>query len=141
MTDVARLLARSPAERAREFKYRFAQSTVFGLPVLALQLFGNSLGGPDAARWVGLMQLLLTSWIVYVGAAGILFEGILLVTQNNRFTPDFAVATTATALYLYSIIAWINILRGAAAAMLFHYAVLLLILWSAIQYVRWNRKA
>ena len=139
MIDVARLLARPPAERVREFKYRCAQSAVFGLPVLALQLFGPSLGGPDAARWVGLMQLLLTSWVIYVAAAGIFFEGILLLTQKKRLTPDLLFATVAVTLYLYSLVAWINILRGTVAAMLFHWTVLLLILWSGIQWTRWKR--
>src|SRR5687767_3056847 len=69
------LLDRPVSERLRESKYRFAQSVVFGLPVLALQWFGYRLGGTEADRWIGLLQLLLAGWIMYVGAAGLLFEG------------------------------------------------------------------
>src|SRR3954466_3838186 len=72
------LLNRPREQRVREFKYRFAQSAVFGLPVLALQRFGPALGGAESPRWVGVLQLLLAGWVVYVGAAGMLFEGALL---------------------------------------------------------------
>ena len=65
----------------REFQYRFAQATVFGLPVIALQICGPSLGGADAPRWVAILQILLCGWIVYVGAAGILFEGAILLAS------------------------------------------------------------
>ena len=34
---------------------------------------------------------------------------------------------------------WINILRGKPSPMSFHWTVLLLILWSALQRTRWNK--
>ena len=63
------LLARDDDQRLREYKYRFSQAAVFGLPVLALQGWGRSLGGPESERWVGVLQALLAGWVVYVGAA------------------------------------------------------------------------
>jgi cation transport ATPase len=96
------LLTRPIDQRIREFKYRFAQATVFGLPVLALQRYGRSLGWVEADRWVGLLQLALTGWVVYVAAAGMLFEGIVLLLRR-RIQIDFIVALIAVALYLVSI--------------------------------------
>src|SRR5687768_5282994 len=72
------LLARPVSERAREYRYRFGQAVVFGLPVVALELWGRGLGGREAGRWVGVLQALLSGWVVYVAATGMLFEGLLL---------------------------------------------------------------
>src|SRR4051812_47121983 len=69
------LLRRPASERAREYRYRFGQSLVFGLPVVILQLWGLGLGGPEAAKWVGVFQALLAGWVIYVAAAGMFFEG------------------------------------------------------------------
>src|SRR2546428_9823632 len=70
---------RSAAQRRQEFKYRFGQSIVFGLPVIALQWFGRSLGGAEPDRWVTLFQALLAGWAVYVRATRMLGEGGLLL--------------------------------------------------------------
>src|SRR5688572_5630049 len=77
------MLSRPLDQRVREHKYRFAQAAVFGLPVLGLQYFGHKLGGPEAGKWVGLLQALLAGWVMYVGAAGMLFEGILLLRRRG----------------------------------------------------------
>ena len=53
------VIDRPQAQRLQEFRYRFGQSVVFGLPVLALQWFGRSLGGAESERWVALLQALL----------------------------------------------------------------------------------
>ena len=63
---IANLLSRPPEQRLREYKYRFSQSIVFGLPVVALQLYGRALGPADsealgqppagAARGVGALR-------------------------------------------------------------------------------------
>ena len=82
--ELAAILNRPASERLREYKYRFAQSTVFGLPVIALHYLGPTLGGPEAGRWSGLFQLLLTGWVMYVGVVGMLIEGIL----RRRLTAD-----------------------------------------------------
>src|SRR4051812_19198715 len=66
------VLDRPEAQRLQEFRYRFGQSVVFGLPVLALQWFGRSLGGAESDRWVALLQGLLAGWVVYVAATGVL---------------------------------------------------------------------
>src|SRR5271156_1761343 len=71
------LLDRPRADRAREFRYRLGQAVVFGLPVIALEQFGHHLGGPESDRWVGILEALLAGWVVYVGAAGLAFEGIV----------------------------------------------------------------
>src|SRR5437867_3364487 len=81
-SDLQSVLSRPPQERQREHRYRFAQTLIFGLPVLALQWFGRRLGGEEQDRWIGLLQALLTGWIVYVGAAGLAFEGLLLLRRR-----------------------------------------------------------
>ena len=96
-SQVQSILDRPRAERVREYRYRFAQSVVFGLPVAALELYGGSLGGPEAWRWVRFFQGLLAGWVIYVGAAGMLFEGLLLL--RTRVTPDFPVAAGAVLMY------------------------------------------
>ena len=97
-SELAKVLNRPRSERLREYKYRFAQSAVFGLPVIALHFFGPSLGGPEAGRWVGLLQLLLAGWVMYVGAMGMLVEAIL----RRKITADGVVAMLAIGLYLVS---------------------------------------
>jgi cation transport ATPase len=99
--SIESLLARPLDQRIREFKYRFAQAVVFGLPVLALQRYGRSLGWVEADRWVGLLQLALTGWVVYVAAAGMLFEGFVLLVRR-RIQIDFIIALIAVALFLVS---------------------------------------
>src|SRR5688572_19887716 len=95
------LLARPLDQRLREYKYRCAQSLVFGLPVVALQYIGTSLGGPEAPRFVAIIQMLLAGWVMYVGAAGMLVEGAILF-EKGKFLWDLAVATCAIGLYFGS---------------------------------------
>ena len=121
---VAAILDRPPDQRVREYKYRFAQSVVFGLPVIALELFGPSLGGREAARWVFFLQVLLAGWVIYVGAAGMLFEGVLLL--RNRVTADLIVATTAVTTYLLS--------ATSLAPGLFPWAVSAVAIWTAFKW-------
>jgi cation transport ATPase len=99
--SIESLLNRPLDQRIREFKYRFAQAVVFGLPVLALQQYGRALGWVEADRWVGLLQLALTGWVAYVAAAGMLFEGIVLLARRQLRT-DLIVALLAGALYVLS---------------------------------------
>ena len=134
--SVEQLLARPPAERAREFKYRFAQSLVFGLPVMALHWFGPALGGAEAPKWAGLFQSLLAGWVIYVAAAGMIFEGALLVARG-RVTLDFVVATVAAIVYLAGVAGWLSLLiRGGASRlpMPFHYSVILLAAWCGLRW-------
>ena len=99
------LLARPDEQRLREYKYRFSQSVVFGVPVIALQFFGARLGPVDSGRWVSLLQALLAGWIVYVNL-GMLFEGILLLRE--RVSADLIVAAIAVALYVASAISAVH---------------------------------
>jgi len=128
------LLSRAPDQRLREFKYRFRQSIVFGVPVVALQLWGAKLGPTDSERWVSLLQALLCGWVLYVNL-GMLFEG--LVDRRLRLRGDFAVALLALLLYLFSVI---SAMRGIVTAhlwyrpLLFHACVIVLATWSAIRW-------
>jgi cation transport ATPase len=128
------LLRRPNSERAREYKYRFAQAAVFGLPAIALQVFGQSLGGPEAHRWVAVFQAVLTGWVVYVGAAGMLFEGLLRLSRRN-LTADLLPALLVVSLYLVALYhAAISLRTNVATAGLFHVPVLVLAPWVALRW-------
>lgn len=134
------LLSRPLEQRKREFQYRFAQSVVFGLPVIALQYVGPMLGGisEERERWIGILQLLLTGWIVYVAAAGMVFEGILLVRQ--RFSLDLVIGLIAIGVFLYSAASVGHVVVDGTLwyPVRFYLAVILLILWTGF---RWWRLA
>jgi hypothetical protein len=118
-----------------EFRYRCAQTFVFGLPVLALEWLGPRLGGPESARWIGLLQSLLCGWIVYVAAAGMVFEGIVLLRQ--RISPDLVVGVVAVLAYLWSVGAILPIFftgQPAYEPTLFHLIVPLLLIWTGIRW-------
>lgn len=136
-TVVEALLARPRGQRAREYQYRCAQSLVFGLPVLALGLWGPRLGGPESARWVGLFQALLAGWVVYVGAAGMLFEAVLLARRGS-LRADGAVAAAAVALYAASLLALLWLLAGGVPwwPAAFEAPVVLLAAWTGAQWYR-----
>ena len=136
----AAVLDRSPAERSREYRYRFGQSVVFGLPVVALQWFGRSLGGPEADRWVTLFQALLAGWVLYVAATGMMTEGVLILLAKRRVTLviglDMLVACLCTAGYVFGLALPLGLLthRTFAWPATFHWWVLTLSCWSG---VRW----
>lgn len=135
------LLARPDYERLREFRYRFSQSVVFGLPVLALEVWGPSLGGPEAERWIGLLQALLAGWAVYAGAAGMLAEGVLVRTRPLLM--DTIIALAVVAAYLAGLLSVAHIFLDGQLwyrPLLFHVSVLILCLWTGIQWYRWRRR-
>lgn len=136
MNELEQLLARPHDQRLREYKYRCAQSLVFGLPVFALQWFGTSLGGPEAVRWVAILQMLLTGWVMYVGAAGMLLEGAILL-RRGTLQPDFVVAVFAVAAYVSSVVSLTIYLLSARISVpfLFHVAVMLVAIWTGIRWV------
>jgi hypothetical protein len=128
------LVNRPRAVRFKEFKYRCAQSLIFGLPVLALQYFGPRLGGPEAPRWIGVLQALLSGWILYIAAAGMLLEG--LIAPSRRTLPDMLVGVVATLLYLVSLFLVLPVFltgRPLHHALAFHWMVVLLMFWSLIR--------
>jgi cation transport ATPase len=140
MSLPAALLSRPPEQRRREYKYRCAQSIVFGLPVIALQLFGRRLGGPEAALWAAVLQAVLAGWIVYVGAVGMLVEGVVLL--RHRLSIDLLVAVVAIVLYLGSLAALIFLIcarRPLDRRFLFDIAVTLLAAWTGVQWYRFSR--
>jgi hypothetical protein len=125
------------SERLREYKYRFGQSIVFGLPVIALQLYGRALGPTDSERWVSLLQALLAGWVLYVNL-GMLFEGILLL-PTRRVTGDFVISTVVTLLYLYSLVSaahGVVTSRLLLRPLLFHVCVIVLAAWSGWRWWR-----
>jgi hypothetical protein len=138
---VDQLLSRPSSERLKEFKYRFAQTVIFGLPLLGLQYFGPRLGGPESAKWIGILQSLLGGWIVYVGAAGMLFEGLINFHRFHRISADTAVALSSLGFYLFSLGAVLALpfLGHLPWKTLFHWPVLLLGIWSASRWWRLNR--
>ena len=107
------LLNRPVAERIREYKYRFAQSAVFGMPVLALHFIGPQLGGPEAPRWIGLLEMLLAGWVVYVGVLAMVVEAMM----RKKISLDSIIASLALLSYL---IAAISFLRAMILAQGFH---------------------
>lgn len=131
---LAELLSRPDDQRRREFKYRFAQGVVFGLPVIALQYFGPRLGPADSERWVSLLQALLAGWVLYVNL-GMFFEGVV----TRRLSGDLLVASIAMLLYAISVIsamAGIIIGRLLYRPLFFHVAVAILILWAGLRWWR-----
>ena len=122
---------------------------VFGLPVFGLELFGRSLGGPESGRWVALLQGLLAGWVLYVGAAGMLLEGILWL-RRRRLGGDLLVAGVAVAASLFTLarLATYALTPHAPSprpanfpALWFHWAVLLLIVWTGVRWWSFSRGA
>src|SRR5687768_14890732 len=137
---IQNLLSRPPEQRIREYKYRFGQSVVFGLPVIALQVYGRALGPADSERWVSLLQALLAGWVLYVNL-GMLFEGVLLLPAR-RVTGDLVVAVFAVALYAYSLISaahGIVTTRLLFRPLLFHVVVMVLAAWTGWRWWRCAR--
>jgi len=134
------LLNRPPEQRLGEYKYRFAQSVVFGLPVLALQKWGSALGPVDADRWVSLLQALMCGWVLYVNL-GMFVEGLLLIRLGVR--ADLIVSGIAIFLYLYSLISAIHGIVSDHLwyrPLLFHVCVILLAGWSGWRWWRLSRR-
>src|SRR6185295_9175663 len=114
---------------------------VFGLPVIALHFFGARLGGPEAARWIGLMQALLAGWCLYLAALPMLSEGLMLLAMG-KMKFELLVSIVAMILYVVGVVGWILSLRGRGALLpsAFALVVLMLILWSAVQWLRLSRQ-
>jgi cation transport ATPase len=113
---------------------------VFGLPVVALQVWGRSLGGREAGRWVGGFQALLAGWVLYVAAAGMLFEGLLQL-RRGRLRADLIVATAAAALYIYSAVTLGRMLFAATPGRpMFDVVVILLAAWCRTRWVYLARR-
>src|SRR5262249_36236456 len=88
------------------------------------------LGGVESARWVAILQSLLSGWVVYVAGAGMLFEGIILL--RAKLTLGFFVSAAAVLMYLFSLGAVLGIFfigHLTYRPTLFHGAILLLLPW------------
>ena len=136
MSRLSTLLDRPADQRRREYQYRFAQSAVFGLPVLALQWFGRSLGGPEAARWVALFQAVLSAWVVYVAGAGMLFESVLRLARR-QISADLVASVASVAFFALAVWRSIPLVAGVSndtRAPTFHWAVLTLAIWTGLRW-------
>ncbi len=113
---------------------------MFGLPVVALQIFGPALGGAEAERWIGILQALLAGWVVYVGAAGMLFEGLLTIRRS--FRADLIIAIAAIGLYLASLVSVLHVLvdgRLWFKSLFFDICVVMLAIWCGMQWRKLSR--
>ncbi|WP_428937968.1 hypothetical protein [Fontivita pretiosa] len=143
------LLDRPIEQRVREYKYRFAQAMIFGLPVLGLQWVGNRLGGTaeEAERWVAVLQALMGGWVVYLSATGMLVEQVLLMSRparpssrawcGRRNIPELLVCVFAVALTLFSLLSVTGVFatgRPFYRPLLFHWAVMLLAGWCGLRW-------
>jgi hypothetical protein len=134
-SPISPLLDRGPEQRLREYKYRFAQSIVFGIPVIALQYWGRALGPADSERWCSVLEGFLSGWVLYVNL-GMLIEGLLLLRQ--RVTGDLVAAAVAAGLYLFSLI---SAMHGIVTArlwypLLFDACVIVLAGWTGWRWFR-----
>jgi cation transport ATPase len=141
--EVLQLLDRPAIERVRESRYRLGQAVVFGLPVLGLQYWGPSLGGSEAARWVGIMQVLLCGWVMYVAAFGAILEGTFRLA-HGRVGIGLLLGLIALGMYVSSLVAVLYVLfegRIGDVPRLFHWSIVLVIAWSAMSWAWWERAA
>lgn len=109
--------------------------------MLALHFFGPRLGGPESARWIGLMQALLAGWCLYLAALPMLSESLMLIAMG-KLRIELAVSLAAMILYIIGVTGWIFTLRGRAAPLpsAFSVVVVILILWSALHWFRLARE-
>jgi len=150
------LLDRPIDQRVREYKYRFAQAVIFGLPVLGLQWARNRLGGTaeEAERWVAVLQALMGGWVVYLSATGMLVEQLLLMAQparlfsrglcRHRNIPELLVCVAAVGLCLVSLVSVTGVFatgRPLYRPLLFHWAVVLLAGWCGLRWWMLRRQA
>jgi cation transport ATPase len=144
--DVDSPLSRPAQQRLREYKYRCAQSLVFGLPVIGLQWFGHRLGGAPAEseRWVAILQALLTGWVIYVAAAGMLFEGIVLTRRYVVPSADLIVAVASVCMFLIGAASVCGIYivgRPFYHPLMFDYVVVTLSAWCGMRWWSLRRHA
>jgi cation transport ATPase len=127
------LTNRSQTERLREFKYRFAQSAVFGLPVLALHFYGPFLGRAEAPRWIGFLEILLSGWVVWIGLFAMVVEALLIKIP----TFDSIIASIGLVAFLFAAISFIRLLLSQSVSHLmigFPVAVAISILWNGLRW-------
>jgi hypothetical protein len=129
---VQELLNRPVEHRAREYRYRFAQTVVFGLPVVGLWAWGPMLDPNGYGRWGTVLEALLTGWILYVNA-GMVIEGLML----RRVTGDLVVSSLVVGMYGWGVVWMIgNLVSGAGSgAILFLVCVVVLGGWTGVRWV------
>jgi hypothetical protein len=88
---------------------------------------------------VPLLQLVLSGWVLYVSAGGLLSEGAVRILARRRAGADFTIASLACAAFLFSAVATTAVLIGRRpwfGPLLFHVVVLLLIAWNGLRCAR-----
>jgi hypothetical protein len=114
--------------------------------VLALQLFGPSLGGPESSKWIGLFQALLAGWVMYIGALPILLEeamDTMLRPRHQRSRSlSMLVVLLALMFYVIGIATWVLILlrRSPIIPAPFAITVSIVILWCGWKSLRLSRR-
>ena len=135
--SLQQLINRPKSERRREYRYRFAQTLVFGLPVIALAVWGPLLGPTDWQRWSTVLQALLTGWILYINL-GLLLEPIVA----KQHYADLAIIVTALVIYLWSIAGTAHVLltgRSSNRSALYCICVAVLSIWNAVRWLQLKR--
>ena len=138
LPSIEALLNRPTAERAREYRYRLAQTLVFGLPVIGLAVWGSALGPRDAQRWSTVFQALLAGWVLYVNA-GMLIEGLM----RSRVTSDLLITVAAVVVYVWSLIGVAFVLTTGSIwprPTLFWGCIALLGAWNALRFAQLSRR-
>ena len=118
---------------------------IFGLPVLALQVLGPKLGGPESARWIGLFQLLLAGWVMYIGAVGLFAEAMLeepIRRHCSKTAFGAAVGFFSIGFYVIGVMCWVMVMFAKLKVLpaAFAVAVSLPTVWSGIQWLRLARR-
>ncbi|MCG3178164.1 MAG: Potassium-transporting ATPase ATP-binding subunit [Phycisphaerae bacterium] len=90
--------------RIRDIRQRLAIAVGFGLPVIALHLFGHRLAADPARElWPLWMQLLLTGWVLFAAAGSWFYHGIWSVMHGHWRWRTGAAAVLAGGLLLGTI--------------------------------------
>jgi len=137
------VLDRPDAERLREYRHRCAQSLIFGLPVLGLELFGQRLGGPNAHLPVGGFQAILAGWIILICVTPMLIHGFFMLVRR-RLTGELVIGICALSLYALAGARWVESIHGYIGGFLsagFSWAVIIVAVWSGFQWWRFSKRA
>ena len=142
LSRVELLLARPDEQRLREYKYRCAQALIFGLPVMALEYFGRSLGAEygqtlvcGTARLGGFPVGIVANQHHRVRPADgpLQFGGVLYVDSAEKVA-RFVMNCNQDFL---PIIFTGHLGRGP---ILFHVVIALLATWTGARWWQWSRR-
>ncbi|MBC8106853.1 MAG: hypothetical protein H7Z14_09715 [Anaerolineae bacterium] len=82
------------------------------------------------------MQIVLSGWILFVAATGMLSEGFVLLAARRKVSADFIVALISVAMFVFSCIsAGVHFFGSKSPPQFFHLIVILLAAWSGIRWI------